>query len=244
MQSYLDSNSKGQQQIQDVFSREETMNNTSNQYQRIKEEQDFLANCMRKRVYSCSTIDFEFLNKTRGLSESFNPNSTVTSSPAHDSSNNGNLFNRQNSLTNDAGDEILASSLRNSIIQADSSNIENFKSFRHNSIIGTNNSTNIPNNNTTKNASYTKENRALSFSFSSNNSNQKNSINSNSNMHINKPPYINQNQFYQKEMSNYQNTFPCLSPNCLVLSTDHGDGRLGLGKQHFFSKTKLVFFSN
>jgi hypothetical protein len=241
MQPYLDSNSKAQQQIQDVFSRGETMNNTSNQYQRIKEEQDFLANCMRKRVYSCSTIDFEFLNKTRGRSESFNPNSTVTSSPAHDSSNNVNLFNRQNSLTNDAGDEILASSLRNSIIHADSSNIENFKSFRHNSIIGTNNSTNIQNNNnntslnnTTKNASYTKENRALSFSFSSNNSNQKNSINSNSYMHINKPPYINQNQFYKNEMSNYQNNFPCLSPNCLVLSIDHSDGRLGLGKQTFF----------
>ena len=234
MDSKLENNINGQQ-MQDVFNRQENINQNNSHSQRIKEEQDFLANCMRKRVYSCSTIDFEFLNKTRALSESFNANNTVNptaSSPAHDSSNNGNHFVRQVSLTGDTGDEILASPIRSSIIQSDSNNIENFKSFRHNSIIGTNSHMNFPNganNNSSLNnnniASNTKENRALSFSFSNNNSNL-NSNNMNSSfMHINKQPVFNQSHFNKNELSNHPNTFPCLSPSCVVLSTDQNESK-------------------
>jgi hypothetical protein len=225
--------------MQDVFNQQENISsNNSNNNQRIKEKHDFLANCMRKRVYSCSTVDFEFLNKARALSESINANNSVNpiaSSPSHDSSNNRSNFIRQTSLASDTGDEILASSIRSSIMQSTSNNAENFKSFRHNSIIGTNNfNNNIPNsNNTTSSnnsssnpAPFTKENRALSFSFSSNSNNQSsNNNNANSNfMHMNKSPIFNQGYFNKNEISNHPNTFPCLSPNCMVLSSDQNEG--------------------
>jgi hypothetical protein len=236
--SKLESSVSNTQQMQDVFNQQENISSSSssNNNQRIKDEHDFLANCMRKRVYSCSTVDFEFLNKARALSESINANNSVNpiaSSPAHDSSNNRSNFIRQTSLASDTGDEILASSLRSSIMQSSSNNADNYKSFRHNSIIGTNSFNNsIPNSNNTTNSSsnpapFTKENRALSFSFSSNSNNQSNNSNNlNSNfMHTNKTPVFNQSYFNKNEMSNHPNAFPCLSPNCMVLSTDQNDGK-------------------
>ena len=183
---------------------------------------------MRKRVYSCSTVDFEFLHKTRALSESFATNNAipVASSPAHHS--NSNHFVRKQSLTSDNGDEIMASSMRNSMINDN----EHFKSFRHNSIIGADSFANtLQNTSNTSNyvknvgVSKTKDQRALSFSFNPNSSISNDNGGSNG-LIAQVNSNFNQNNFKKHEILSHPNTFPCLSPSCVVLSPEKNEGKL------------------
>ena len=219
------------------------------QQQEQKAEQEYFNNMLRKRFNSCSIIEFSappssalnLLNKNLSFDNNNNSSATPSRMNSFGSANNSEMLALSNSLSSSS--LLTPPNYSPTSMNGNSSgvNAQNYRNFRHNSIIGSYNNYSSQSNHT---GGQNREQRALSFSFNNNNNNSFNgsignnasssantflfSQNENSFSNNHQQAQLNGGSFNKSEAHSNSNTFPCLSPSCQVMFSSHNESKLYL----------------